>query len=64
MKAADVTDTREQALQTSGCDQGHVVHMPLLLSKLPVIAPRVRDNPGDRSNHMSAERVEWLDDKA
>jgi putative transposase len=63
MKAADVTDTREQALQTSGCAQGHVVHMPHLLSKLPMIAPRVRDSPGDRSNHIAAERVEWLDGK-
>ena len=63
MNAGDVTDTRDQALQASGCDQRHVVHMPHLFSKLPVIAPRVRTRTGDRSNHVSAKRVEWLDDK-
>ena len=32
MKAEDVTDTLELALQASGCDQVHVVHKPRLLS--------------------------------
>ena len=32
MKAEDVTDTLEMALQASGCDQANVVHKPRLLS--------------------------------
>jgi transposase InsO family protein len=32
MKAGDVTDTLELALQASGCDQANVVHKPRLLS--------------------------------
>ena len=32
MRAEDVTDTLDLALQSSGCDQVHVVHKPRLLS--------------------------------
>ena len=32
MRAEDVTDTLELALQASGCDQAHVLHKPRLLS--------------------------------
>jgi putative transposase len=32
MRAQDVTDTLELALQASGCDQVHVLHKPRLLS--------------------------------
>ena len=32
MRAEDVTDTLELALQASGCDQVHVLHKPRLLS--------------------------------
>ena len=32
MKAGDVTDTLEMALQASGCDQANVIHRPRLLS--------------------------------
>jgi transposase InsO family protein len=32
MRAEDVTDTLDLALQASGCDQVHVVHKPRLLS--------------------------------
>ena len=32
MRAEDVTDTLDLALQASGCDQVHVIHKPRLLS--------------------------------
>ena len=50
MKAEDVTDTLELALQASGCDQVHVVHKPRLLS----------DNG---SSYVSVDLAEWLQDK-
>ncbi len=49
MKAGDVTDTLEMALQASGCDQVNVVHRPRLLS----------DNG---SSYISGDLAEWLDD--
>ena len=50
MKAGDVTDTLEIALQASGCDQANVVHKPRLLS----------DNG---ASYISGDLAEWLDDK-
>ena len=50
MKAGDVTDTLEMALQASGCDQVNVVHRPRLLS----------DNG---SSYISGDLAKWLDDK-
>jgi len=50
MKAEDVTDTLDLALQASGCDQVHVVHKPRLLS----------DNG---SSYVSGDLAEWLSDK-
>jgi putative transposase len=50
MKASDVTDTLELALQASGCDQVTVVHKPRLLS----------DNG---SSYISGDLAQWLDDK-
>jgi putative transposase len=50
MKASDVTDTLELALQASGCDQVTVVHKPRLLS----------DNG---SSYISGDLARWLDDK-
>ena len=50
MKAEDVTDTLELALQASGCDQVNVVHKPRLLS----------DNG---SSYISGELAGWLDSK-
>ena len=50
MRAEDVTDTLELALQASGCDQIHVVHKPRLLS----------DNG---SSYVSGDLAEWLQDK-
>ena len=50
MKAEDVTDTLELALQASGCDQVHVVHKPRLLS----------DNG---SSYISGDLAAWLEDK-
>ena len=50
MRAEDVTDTLDLALQTSGCDQVHVVHKPRLLS----------DNG---SSYVSGDLAEWLKDK-
>ncbi|MGH1460377.1 MAG: IS3 family transposase [Paracoccaceae bacterium] len=50
MRAEDVTDTLELALQASGCDQVHVVHKPRLLS----------DNG---SSYVSGDLAEWLQDK-
>ncbi len=50
MKADDVTDTLELALQASGCDQANVVHKPRLLS----------DNG---ASYISSDLAEWLEDK-
>jgi len=50
MKAEDVIDTLELALQASGCDQANVVHKPRLLS----------DNG---SSYISGHLADWLDDK-
>ena len=50
MRAEDVTDTLELALQASGCDHIHVVHKPRLLS----------DNG---SSYVSGDLAEWLQDK-
>ena len=49
MRAGDVTDTLDLALQASGCDQMHVVHKPRLLS----------DNG---SSYVSGDLAEWLQD--
>ncbi len=49
MKAGDVTDTLEMALQASGCDQANVIHRPRLLS----------DNG---ASYISGDLAEWLDD--
>ena len=48
MKAEDVTDTLDLALQASGCDQATVLHKPRLLS----------DNG---SSYISGELAEWLE---
>ena len=50
MKASDVTDTLELALQASGCDQVNVHHRPRLLS----------DNG---ASYIASELAEWLDGK-
>ena len=50
MRAVDVTDTLDRALQASGYDQVHVVHKPRLLS----------DNG---SSYVSGDLAEWLQDK-
>ena len=50
MKASDVTDTLELALQASGCDQIDVNRRPKLLS----------DNG---SSYIATELAEWLDDR-
>jgi len=50
MRAADVTDTLEIALEASGCDQATVRHKPRLLS----------DNG---SCYISGDLAEWLEDK-
>ncbi len=50
MKAEDVTDTLELALQASGCDRANVVHRPRLLS----------DNG---SSYISGDLAEWLENK-
>jgi len=50
MRAKDVTDTLDLALQASGCDQVHVVHKPRLLS----------DNG---SSYASGDLAEWLQNK-
>lgn len=47
MKASDVTDTLEMALQASGCDQITVLHKPRLLS----------DNG---ASYVSGELADWL----
>lgn len=50
MRAEDVTDTLDLALEASGCDQVHVVHKPRLLS----------DNG---SSYVSGDLAEWLRNK-
>ena len=50
MRAQDVMDTLDLALQASGCDQVHVVHKPRLLS----------DNG---SSYVSGDLAEWLKDR-
>ncbi len=50
MRAEDVTETLDLALQASGCDQVHVVHKPRLLS----------DNG---SSYVSTDLAEWLQNK-
>ncbi len=50
MKAKDVTETLEMALQASGCDHARVAHKPRLLS----------DNG---SSYISGDLADWLDDK-
>ena len=50
MRAEDVTDTLDLALQASGCDQVHVIHKPRLLS----------DNG---SSYVSRDLAEWLQEK-
>jgi putative transposase len=50
MKAGDVTDTLEMALEASGCDQATVRHKPRLLS----------DNG---SYYISGELADWLGDR-
>ncbi len=50
MKASDVTDTLELALQASGCDQVTVRHKPRLLS----------DNG---ASYVSGELADWLKDE-
>jgi len=50
MKAKDVTDTLELALEVSGCNDATVVHKPRLLS----------DNG---SSYVAADLAEYLDDK-
>ena len=50
MKAADVTDTLDLALEISGCDQATVVHKPRLLS----------DNG---SSYVAADLADYLEDK-
>ncbi len=50
MKAEDVTDTLELALQASGCDQANVVHRPRLLS----------DNG---SSYIAGDLADWLEDR-
>jgi transposase InsO family protein/transposase-like protein len=48
MKAGDVTDTLEMALQASGCDQANIIHKPRLLS----------DNG---ASYIAGELAEWME---
>ena len=50
MKAGDVTDTLDLALQASGCDRATVLHNPRLLS----------DNG---ASYISGELADWLEDR-
>ena len=50
MKAKDVTDTLELAMEASGCDQPTVLHRPRLLS----------DNG---SSYIAGDLAKWLGDK-
>ena len=50
MRAEDVTDTLDLALQASGCDRATVLHRPRLLS----------DNG---SSYISGELADWLEDQ-
>lgn len=50
MRAGDVTDTLDLALQSSGCDQATVLHKPRLLS----------DNG---ASYISGELADWLEEQ-
>ena len=50
MKASDVTETLNLALQASGCDNAQVIHKPRLLS----------DNG---SSYIAADLAEWLSER-
>jgi transposase InsO family protein len=50
MRASDVTDTLNLALEASGCDRAEVIHKPRLLS----------DNG---SSYIAGELAEWLDER-
>jgi putative transposase len=50
MKAKDVTDTLERALEASGCDQAKATHKPRLLS----------DNG---SSYIAGELADWLNER-
>ena len=50
MKAGDVTDTLDLALQASGCDQATVLHNPRLLSV-------------NGASYISGELADWLEDQ-
>ncbi len=63
MRAKDVTDTLDLALQASGCDQVHVVHKPRLLSELPIDGANGSSPMGDGSSYVSSDLAEWLQDK-
>ena len=49
MKAGDVTDTLDLALQASGCDQATVLHKPRLLSE-------------NGASYISGELADWIED--
>lgn len=55
IKAADVTDTPDLALDASGCDRATVMRKPRLLSELPLVALLVRATIGDGSSYVAAD---------
>jgi transposase InsO family protein len=63
MKAKDVTDTLDLALEASGCNQAKVVNKPRLLSELPMVAPLVRATIGNGSSYVAADLADYLEDK-
>lgn len=63
MRAEDVTDTLDLALEASGCGQVHVVHKPRLLSDRANGRPLVRETVARGSGYVSGDLAEWLPDK-
>lgn len=57
MRAEDVTDTLDLALQASGCDQVHVIHKPRLLS--PSRDHAAHNPAGQRITGPATSLVTW-----
>lgn len=60
MRAQDVTDTLELALQASGCDQANVVHRPRLLSDNVLYSERMLDSASGRCRLGRSRDVQTL----
>ena len=63
MKAKDVTDTLDLALEASGCNQAKVANKPRLLSDRAIGTPLVRETMARGSSYVAADLADYLEDK-